>query len=106
MSSPASAARSSSESSDASFHTSVNVRLMARFYSRRTAAARPRPLAAWASRGLLQQLKCATPRLVASIRLAVFFDAVAATLSLIETNPEIGTPISNDGKPEWLCTSL
>ena len=27
-----------------------------------------------------------------------FFDAVAATLSLIETNPEIGTTISNDGQ--------
>ena len=27
-----------------------------------------------------------------------FFDAVAATLSLIETNPEIGTKISADGQ--------
>ena len=27
-----------------------------------------------------------------------FFDAVAATLSLIETNPEIGTTISTDGQ--------
>ena len=27
-----------------------------------------------------------------------FFDAVAATLSLIETNPEIGTTISADGQ--------
>ena len=27
-----------------------------------------------------------------------FFDAVAATLSLIETNPEIGTAISPDGQ--------
>ena len=26
-----------------------------------------------------------------------FFDAVAATISLIETNPEIGTTISTDG---------
>lgn len=26
-----------------------------------------------------------------------FFDAVAATLSLIETNPEVGTAISTDG---------
>jgi len=28
---------------------------------------------------------------------AEFFDAVAATVSLIETNPEIGTTISTDG---------
>ena len=28
-----------------------------------------------------------------------FFAAVAATLSLIESNPEIGTTISTDGQP-------
>ena len=29
------------------------------------------------------------------------FDAVAATVSLIETNPEIGTRISTDGHTSW-----
>ena len=34
-----------------------------------------------------------------------FFDAIAATISLIETNPEIGTTISTDGRTRRVLVS-
>ena len=36
---------------------------------------------------------------------AEFFDAVAATLSRVETNPEIGTPLSTDGRTRRLLVT-